>query len=111
MNSCAMSYFESADKMMHVTDNGMQISLCHFSLAEWNGYYKGHTHIYGHINNKKEAVCEFMQMRKKSVYAGCMLHGYAPVRLNELRKKRREVLFLQCCNKIGNRYRMLRSEA
>lgn len=86
-NSCAMSYFESVDKMMHVSDNGTQICLCHFPLAEWNGYYKGHTHIYGHIHNKKEAVWEFMQTRKNAYNAGCMLHGYAPVRLDELKKE------------------------
>lgn len=85
-NDTAMGYFESVDKMMHVTDNGVQICLCHFPLAEWNGYYKGHTHIYGHIHNKKDTTWEFMQTRENAYNAGCMLHGYKPVSLQELKR-------------------------
>jgi calcineurin-like phosphoesterase family protein len=44
-NEKAMAYFESVDKMIHVTDGDKQICLCHFPIAEWNGYYKGAWHI------------------------------------------------------------------
>lgn len=77
---------DDMDKMMYVSDNGIRICLCHFSIAEWNGYYKGHSHIYGHIHNKKDETWEFMKTRKKAYNAGCMLCDYKPVSLNEIVK-------------------------
>lgn len=83
-NNAAMSFFESVDKMMHVSDNGTQICLCHYPLAEWFGFYKGHSHIYGHIHSRKDETWEFMKTRKNAYNAGCMLYGYMPVSLKEL---------------------------
>ena len=83
-NDIAMGYFDSVEKMMHVSDNGVQICLCHFPIAEWNGYYKGHVHIYGHIHNRKDETWEFMKTRKNAYNAGCMLYGYTPASLNEI---------------------------
>lgn len=83
-NAVAMRYFESVDKMMHVSDDGEQICLCHFPLAEWNGFHRGHSHIHGHIHNRKDATWEFMRTRHNAYNAGCMLHGYMPVTLQEL---------------------------
>lgn len=41
-NPAALGCLEKVDKMMHISDNGTQICLCHYPLAEWFGYYKGH---------------------------------------------------------------------
>lgn len=49
----SMSYFESVDKMLFVEDKKERICLCHFPIAEWNGFFRGSWHIYGHIHNKK----------------------------------------------------------
>lgn len=83
-NEEAMSYFVSADKMMHVSDQGMQICLCHFPLAEWNGMYKGSYHIYGHIHKSRGDVFQYMKTRERAFNAGCMIHHYRPVRFGEL---------------------------
>lgn len=85
-NEKAMSYFHSVDKMMHVTDNGNQICLCHYPIAEWNGYHKGHLHIYGHIHNRKDDTFLFMRNKEGALNAGCMINNYVPVSLNELMK-------------------------
>ncbi|MDE6640330.1 MAG: hydrolase [Acetatifactor sp.] len=69
-NAAAMRYFESVDKMMHVSDDGTQICLCHFPLAEWNGFKRGHSHIHGHIHNRKDATWEFMRTRHNAYNAG-----------------------------------------
>ena len=37
----AMKYFEDSRPMMHVTDGNKQICLCHFPIAEWNGFSHG----------------------------------------------------------------------
>lgn len=68
----------------HVSDNGVHICLCHFPLAEWNGYYKKHLHMYGHIHNERSDTWEFMKTRSNAYNVGCMLHGYSPVSLNEI---------------------------
>ena len=83
-NEKAMAYFESVDKMMHVSDNGQQICLCHFPIAEWNGYYKGHWHIYGHIHNKREETYEIMRKKERALNAAACLNNYTPVSMNEL---------------------------
>lgn len=79
-----MGYFEAVDKMMHVSDEGYQICVCHFPLAEWNGFYRGTLHIYGHIHNRQDEAWKFMRTRQGAYNAGCMLHGYRPVTLREL---------------------------
>lgn len=97
-NAAAMSYFEKVDKMMHVSDNGTHICLCHYPLAEWYGYYKGHSHIYGHIHNSKNATWEFMHTRPNAYNAGCMLYGYMPASLRQMREMHDKFnLNVGCC--------------
>lgn len=83
-NPKAMSYFESVEKMMHVEDNGKQICLCHFPIMEWNGFYRGHWHIYGHIHNRQDDTYHFMKTREHALNAGCMINNYTPASFNEL---------------------------
>ena len=80
----AVKYFESIDKMMHISDQGRQICLCHFPIAEWNGYYRSAWHIYGHIHNRKNETYDFMKTKEKALNAGCMLNNYTPVSFDEL---------------------------
>jgi calcineurin-like phosphoesterase family protein len=80
----SMSYFEDSALMKHVTDEGKQICLCHYPLAEWYGMYKGSWHIYGHIHNSKNEAFEFMKTKDHALNAGCMINNYAPVSFNEL---------------------------
>ena len=83
-NEKAMAYFESVDKRMHVTDGGKQICLCHFPIAEWNGYYRGAWHIHGHIHSKKDETYAFMKTKERALNAGCMINNYTPSTINEL---------------------------
>lgn len=83
-NDKAMGCFESVDKMMHVTDNGNHICVCHYPIAEWNGFFKGHWHIYGHIHNKRDGVFEYMKTFDKALNAACVINNYTPASLNEL---------------------------
>ena len=64
-NEKAMSYFEGVDKMMHVTDDRHQICLCHFPIAEWFGFRKGHHHIYGHIHANEDEVSQLYSDGRK----------------------------------------------
>ncbi|MCI8661051.1 MAG: hydrolase [Lachnospiraceae bacterium] len=89
-NPAAVSYFESIEKMTHVTDGKHQICLCHFPICEWNGYRKGHLHIYGHIHNRREDTFQIMCKRKGAFNAGCMINAYMPVPLDELIRNNQE---------------------
>lgn len=79
-----MHYFEDVSPMMHVTDGDKQICLCHFPIAEWNGYMHGSWHIYGHIHSKKDETYQFMRTRERALNAGCMINNYTPATINEL---------------------------
>ena len=93
-NDKALSYFEEVDKMMHVIDGKNHICLCHFPIAEWNGYYKGHYHIYAHIHNNLNDAYYFMKKYDKALNAGCMINNYMSVTFNELIENNR--IFKEC---------------
>ena len=83
-NDVAMSYFETVEKMMHVSDNGVQICLCHFPIAEWNGYYRESYHIYGHIHNRTDDAYRFMKKYDRALNAAVSINNYMPVTFQEL---------------------------
>ena len=83
-NETAMGYFETVEKMEHVSDQGNHICLCHFPICEWNGYYKGHWHIYGHIHNRREETYNMMKMRERALNAGVDINYYSPSSFKEL---------------------------
>lgn len=80
----AQGYFEAIDKMMHITDGKKQICMCHFPIVEWNGYFRGHYHIFGHIHNAKNRAYEVMREEERAFNAGCMINQYIPVTFEEL---------------------------
>lgn len=83
-NKKAMSYFESVSYMRTIEDQGRKVVLCHYPIAEWDGYFRGVYHIYGHIHNNDNEAKFFMESKERAFNAGCMLTGYAPVSLGEL---------------------------
>ena len=83
-NPQAMAQFETVDKMQHITDGDKHICLCHFPIAEWNGFHKGHWHIYGHIHGRLDDTYYFMRNRERALNAAACINNYTPVSLNEL---------------------------
>ena len=80
----AVACFESIDKMMFVEEEQGPVCLCHFPIAEWNGFYRNSWHVYGHIHNQRSETYEFMKSRERALNAGCMINNYSPVRFQEL---------------------------
>ena len=70
--------------MMHIQDGDKHICLCHFPIAEWNGYFHGTWHIYGHIHNSRNESYEYMKTKDHTLNAGCMINKYMPASFNEL---------------------------
>ena len=88
-NDRAMSYFESVDKLTHVTDGENQIVLCHYPLAEWYKSRHGTWHIYGHIHANRGNVYEFMKTLDHALNAAACINNYTPVSFNELVRNNR----------------------
>ena len=80
----ALHYLEGVDNMMNIKDGENEIILCHFPIAEWNGYFHGSYHIYGHIHNRKGEAYEVMKKMDHALNAGCMINNYMPVSFKEL---------------------------
>ena len=53
-NKEAMSYFESADSLLHLTDQDRKIVLCHYPIPCFNHNYYGWYHLYGHVHSSFE---------------------------------------------------------
>ena len=83
-DEAAMKYFETVDDYRKIHDNGNTIILCHYPLAEWDGYFRGSWHIYGHIHGSTNDAYHFMKDRERALNAGCMINSYTPASLNEL---------------------------
>lgn len=91
-NSEALTYFEAIDKIMEIDDNGKRIILCHYPLLEWNHYFRGSYHIYGHIHNNTNANFEWIKKEPRMLNAGCMINGYKPVTFDELVKNNKQFI-------------------
>jgi calcineurin-like phosphoesterase family protein len=83
-NEKAMAYFESVDKMMHVTDGDKQICLCHYPIADWYKGRHGSWHIYGHIHADKGDVYQLMKTRPHALNAAACINSYTPCSIDEL---------------------------
>ena len=86
-NEKALSYFDTVEKLGYVNDNGRDVVMCHYPIAEWNGCRRKKNpsfHIYSHIHNRNGEISGFMHTRKNSLNAGCMINGYEPCTLEEL---------------------------
>ncbi len=88
-NHRAMSYFESVEKMMHISDGEHQIVLCHYPMAEWYKSRHGSWLIYGHIHNNKDSTYDFMKTLDHALNAGACLNNYTPASFNELVRNNR----------------------
>jgi len=78
--------FADVDQIRYLKYGGRDISLCHYPIAEWSGYYRGSWHIYGHIHNAKNPVYEYMKTQERALNAGVEICNYMPVTFEELIK-------------------------
>ena len=83
-NPEAMAYFETVQQIASIDDDGRWVIMCHYPMLEWPGSRRHSYHIYGHIHNRMNQAHYIMSARDRAYNAGCMLHNYAPVTLQEL---------------------------
>lgn len=63
-------YLQQLKGHKHLVIGNHDGKLLNFPLAEWNGFKRGHSHIHGHIHNRKDATWEFMRTRHNAHNAG-----------------------------------------
>jgi calcineurin-like phosphoesterase family protein len=83
-DSEAMSYFVSVDYYREISDCQKHIVLSHYPIAEWNGFYSGSYHIYGHIHGKTDGAFLYMKQYDHALNAAAVINNYMPVTFGEL---------------------------
>lgn len=84
-NPVFRSCFEKISDIETIFDGNNRIVLSHFPIAEWDGYFRGVYHIYGHIhNNTTNRVYKFMSEEEKALNAGVDINNFMPVTFDEL---------------------------
>ncbi|MFW7268694.1 metallophosphoesterase [Gluconacetobacter sp. Hr-1-5] len=58
----------------------VRLILFHYPIAEWNGFYRGSLHLYGHVHGQREPT-------RQSCDVGVDCWDYRPVSLDELRER------------------------
>ena len=85
-NEAFRNEFVSVVDILNLAVNGERMVLCHYPMAEWDGYFRGAWHIYGHIHNKQGETFELMRSRKRGLNAGSDITNFYPVTFEELKQ-------------------------
>lgn len=68
-----------------IKDGDHRVVLFHYPITEWNGFFHGSIHLYGHIhNNTQNEAYKIMSHIERSYNAGADIIGYTPKTLNEV---------------------------
>ena len=72
--------FSSIENYMMVKDNGRKVILFHYPIEEWDGFYKGSIHLYGHVHNNDVGLKDI----KNRYNVSADVIGFTPRTLDEL---------------------------
>ena len=76
--------FDSIDNYLEVIDEDRRVILFHYPIVEWDGYYRGCYHLYGHIHNSDNEANRIMQAVPNAFNAGVDLNDFTPQTLTQL---------------------------
>jgi calcineurin-like phosphoesterase family protein len=77
-------FFESVDTLLETTEEGREMTLCHYPLLTWNQPTRTWM-IHGHIHNDVSAdYWPLLRGRENVLNAGVEINGYRPVTFDEL---------------------------
>jgi len=80
-------YFEWIKEYAEIYDNDRKIILSHYPMVEWNGYFKGTTHLFGHIHNNVQNQAFKVMVNVKNAYnVGVEILDYTPRTLDDVIK-------------------------
>lgn len=89
------AYFEWVRDYEVISDDGVEVVMCHYPIAHWYDQFRGAVHLYGHVHNNADhraflkygEICREMNIPFECYNVGCMMDymGYTPRRLEEIR--------------------------
>lgn len=77
-------YFEEICDYQVIKDGSHRIALFHYPMLEWDGYYYGSWHIFGHIHNHPSITQERALSLSKALNCGVDVTGFRPLTFDEL---------------------------
>ena len=77
-------FFESVDDILEVNDEGRRVILCHYPIVEWNAFYRGAIHLYGHIHNNDNDAQRIMAKIPNCYNAGMDCLNFVPMTLTQI---------------------------
>ena len=80
--------FESIHESLMIKDGEYDLFISHFPHAEWDGFYKGRFHFYGHVHNGTSGGAGLMKYLPTAVNVCCDVLGFMPMTAEELITKR-----------------------
>lgn len=76
--------FASVNDYLIIDDEGRKVVLFHYPIVEWDGYFRGAYHIYGHIHNSDNTANRIMGNIPNAFNAGVDLNDFTPQTLSQL---------------------------
>lgn len=84
------TYFASVSPISEIALDGRRLILCHYPILEWNHFYRGAFHLFGHIHNRADQdFFPLIASRPNMLNAGVDINGFMPVTLEELQTNNR----------------------
>lgn len=80
--------WEGAIPYQELELNGTKITLCHYPIEEWNGYFRGAWMIHGHVHGMTNNV----PMKKNRVDVAVDNFNFAPATFEEIKEFNRKAL-------------------
>lgn len=70
-----------------------KVILSHYPMAEWNGFFRGSIHLYGHVhNNKQNMSYEIMKKINNAYNVGADILDFTPRTLSEVIQYNKKIL-------------------
>lgn len=70
-----------------ITDGDKKVVLCHYPMVEWNGFFRGTLHFYGHIhNNTQNNAYKIMKNVEGAYNVGVDILDFTPRSLTDVIK-------------------------
>lgn len=85
-NPAFRACFDRIDNLSTEPINGERVVVCHYPIMEWDGYFRGAWHVYGHVHNNTTNKCfQYILNEPNMLNAGVDITGFRPVTLDELK--------------------------
>lgn len=77
-------FFESVDQLLEVNDEGRRVILFHYPIVEWNAFYRGAIHLFGHIHNRDGDAKRIMAQIPNCYNVGMDCLNFVPMTLTQI---------------------------